>query len=303
MMRILSAGEVMVELSGAGPGLWRQGIAGDTFNTAAYLAALRPGWQVGYLTRLGRDTISDTAVQAIAAAGIDIRAITRDPDRTIGLYMIALHEGERSFSYWRGQSAARLMAEDAGWLAEIFDSTDVIYLSGITLAILSPGGRDRMLAALSGRRVMFDPNIRPRLWEDPQVMRDTISRAAALSEIVLPSFDDEAAAFGDADPAATAARYAGAGTGEVIVKNGSGPLALWSAGALHTLPAPDPVVPVDTTGAGDSFNAGYLAARLDGADPATAVRAGQRLAALVVQHPGALIPRDLLDGYIRESVS
>lgn len=299
-MRILSMGEVMIEMSGAGPGLWRQGVAGDTFNTACYLAALRPDWRIGYATRLGRDALSDAAAEAIAAAGLDGSAITRDPDRTIGLYMISLKDGERSFSYWRSQSAARLMAEDEGWLARSFDAADVIYLSGITLAVLSPAARDRLIAALSGRRVVFDPNLRPRLWESPAVMCETVTRMAGLAEIALPSFDDEAAAFGDASPAATAGRYAAAGASEVVVKNGSGPLALWSGGALHDLPAPAPVVPVDTTGAGDSFNAGYLAARLGGAEPAAAVLAGQRLAALVVQHPGALVPRPVLDAFVRE---
>ncbi|MBL8562857.1 MAG: sugar kinase, partial [Gemmobacter sp.] len=117
-MRILALGEMMVELSGAGPGLWRQGFAGDTFNTAWYLAALRRDWCVSYGTRLGSDPLSAAALAALTAAGISDHWITRDPRRSIGLYMIALHEGERSFSYWRGQSAARLLADDPAWLAE-----------------------------------------------------------------------------------------------------------------------------------------------------------------------------------------
>lgn len=297
-MRILAAGEVMIELAGAGTGLWRQGLAGDTFNTAWYLAALQPGWQVGYATRLGTDAISDAAVATIAAAGIDTGAITRDPSRTIGLYMIAVKDGERAFTYWRGQSAARLLADDPAWLASTFDAADLIYLSGITLAILSPEARDRMLAALAGRRVVFDPNIRPRLWESPEALRQTLTRAAALSRIVLPSFDDEAAAFGDADPAATATRYAAAGAAEVVVKNGTGALTLCQDGVTLNIPTLAPVTPTDTTGAGDSFNAGYLASRLSGALPAAAAAAGQRLAALVVQHPGALVPRPVLDRFI-----
>jgi len=304
-VRILALGEVMIELSAAGadagPGLWRQGLAGDTFNTAYYLAALRPDWQVGYATRLGADAISDAALATIAAAGIRTDRITRDPDRSIGLYMISVTNGERSFSYWRGQSAARMMAEDAGWLAESFDGADVIYLSGVTLAILSPAARERLFAALQGRDVVFDPNIRPRLWETPEVLRATITRAASLSRIVLPSFDDEAAAFGDADPAATARRYAAAGAQEVVVKNGNAELAILSAGRMVAAPAPRAVRPTDTTGAGDSFNAGYLVARLNGADPASAVAAGQALAALVVQHPGALLPRNVLDTFAREA--
>lgn len=110
-MRILAIGEVMIELSGAGHDargapLWRQGLAGDTFNTAWYLAALRPDWQIGYATRLGQDAMSEQAFTAIAAAGLETSAISRDPQRSIGLYMISLVDGERSFSYWRSHAAA-----------------------------------------------------------------------------------------------------------------------------------------------------------------------------------------------------
>ncbi|MDZ7909239.1 MAG: sugar kinase [Gemmobacter sp.] len=297
-MRILSLGEMMVELSGAGPGLWRSAFAGDTYNTAWYLAALRPGWQISYGTRLGADAMSDAAVTDIARAGIGTAWINRDPQRSIGLYMIALQNGERSFSYWRGQSAARHLADDEEWLVAAFDAADVIYLSGITLAILDAAGRARLLSALTGRRVVFDPNLRPRLWQDLATLRQTITAAAAMAEICLPSFDDEHAIFDDPSPEATADRYAKVGAREVVVKNGTGPLALRSDGAAWSSPAPEPVVPVDTTGAGDSFNAGYMAARLSGSDMAQAVLAGQRLAAQVVQHPGALLPRHVIDGFV-----
>ena len=289
-MRILSLGEMMVELSGAGTDLWRSAFAGDTYNTAWYLAALRPGWQISYGTRLGTDAMSDAAMREIAKAGIGTAWISHDPQHSIGLYMIALQNGERSFSYWRGQSAARHLADDAEWLAAACDAADVIYLSGITLAILDAPGRARLLSALAGRRVVFDPNLRPRLWEDMPTLRQTVTAAAAIAEICLPSFDDEHAIFGDPSPRATADRYARAGAREVVVKNGTGPLALLSDGAAWSSPAPKPVVPVDTTGAGDSFNAGYLAAELAGGSVTDAIAAGARLAANVIGARGALVP-------------
>lgn len=298
-MRILSMGEAMVELSGAGEGLWRTGFAGDTFNTAWYLAALKPGWQVDYFTAVGHDALSGALVDAIAAAGVGTRFILRHPTRSVGLYMIALKDGERSFSYWRGESAARTLADDEAALDAAFAAVDVIFFSGITIAILPPQGRANLFAALkraraAGKRVVFDPNQRPRLWESPQALRETTTIAAAHSDICLPSFDDEATQFGDASPEETALRYAKAGAAEVVVKNGEGPLALFHEGALAQAPAPVSVRPVDTTGAGDSFNAGYLSARLGGAGPVEAIRAGQALAARVIMHPGALMPREAL---------
>jgi 2-dehydro-3-deoxygluconokinase len=209
--------------------------------------------------------------------------------------MIALEDGERSFAYWRGQSAARRLADDPGRLAAAMASADLIYLSGITLAILEPPARQRLLDALrdaraDGRRVAFDTNLRPRLWSDPAEMTAAVTDCAGLAEIVLPSFDDEARWFGDPDPAATAARYAGAGARIVVVKDGPRPVR-WRVGdAAGTVPVPPAPRVVDTTAAGDSFNAGVLARLNAGAPIADAVERGNALAGQVVQARGALVP-------------
>lgn len=292
-MRVLAIGECMVELSRAGGDLWRQGFAGDTFNTAWYLRALLPdGAEVAYLTALGRDPLSEAMLGFMAAAGIDTAAIRRHPDRVPGLYMIELENGERRFTYWRDSSAARTLADDEGHLEAALRGTDLVYLSGITLAILAPDRRAALLAALAraGCRVAFDPNLRPRLWPDAGEMRDWIMRAAAAAEFVLPSFEDEAAGFGDADPAATAARYAASGAAEVVVKNGGGPMLARLGTAVAGFDPPARARPVDSTGAGDAFNAGYLATRLGGAAPQAAMAAGHSLAARVIARPGALLP-------------
>lgn len=291
---VLSVGEAMLELSPREGDLWRMGVAGDTLNTAWYLRALLPAaWRVGYLTRLGTDAFSDRIAGFIAAAGIDTGRITRDPARGCGLYAISLQAGERSFTYWRGQSAARHLADDGAALEAGLAGAGVLYLSGITLAILPEAGRETLLDRLAQRPkgvvLAFDPNIRPRLWADPAAMRRALSAAAALSDLVLPSFDDEAAAFGDAAPEATLERYLAGGAREVVVKNAGGAI-LASAGGAPVRHLPEAVTPVDTTGAGDSFNAGYLAARLQGQAMAAALAAGAALAGHVIVHPGALAP-------------
>ncbi|PWW01692.1 2-keto-3-deoxygluconate kinase [Hoeflea marina] len=296
MQRFVSIGECMVEMAPAGPeGQFRLGYAGDTLNTAWYVRRLLPsGWQVEYLTAVGTDPISDRMLEFIAAAGIDTGNIARLPDRTVGLYLIELSNGERSFAYWRSQSAARKLADDPERLGSAIHGAAVIYLSGITLAILDGDGRDLLIAALAGARaagaiVVFDPNLRPRLWSGVGAMRKAVMQAAGQADIVLPSHDDEASFFGDADIEATARRYAAAGAGLVVVKNGAGRIATLDAGELAFHDPLSVSEVVDSTAAGDSFNAGFLAAHLAGASRAEAVAAGCDIAARVIGARGALV--------------
>ncbi|TPE51061.1 sugar kinase [Amaricoccus solimangrovi] len=294
---VLSIGEAMVELSAAGTGdLWRLGIAGDTLNTAWYLRRmLGADWRVGYLSRVGQGEFSRRMLDFLTAEGIGTEHVGRDPEREIGLYAISLRDGERSFSYWRDTSAAKRLADDPGALGRALHDCRVAYFSGITVAILSGEGRARLAEALvaaraRGTRIVFDPNLRPRLWSSPGAMRAGIEAAAAAADLVLPSFDDEATHFGDADAGATIRRYLDLGAGQVVVKNGGGPMRFGGAEGWGALDDPRPERPVDTTAAGDSFNAGYLAAALAGADCAAAIRAGHALSRQVIRHPGALVP-------------
>lgn len=288
-------GECMVELSQAGDGLLRKSYAGDVFNTLWYArAALDDRWTTRFMSAVGTDSVSGEMLNFIESAGIDCSAIQRLEDRRPGLYMIHLHDGERSFSYWRETSAARLLAADRENLAATIDAASAIYFSGITLAILPETDAVSLIEGLKraraqGKTIAFDSNIRPALWQSPEQMKRLMHMAAAASSICLPSCDDEQTAFGDASAEAVLARYAKAGADTIVLKDGSGDVLVQSGEIVSPFPTDQIANPVDTTGAGDSFNGAFLAEFVQTRDIARSVAAGQACAAQVIQHHGALV--------------
>jgi 2-dehydro-3-deoxygluconokinase len=298
--RFLSIGECMVELSQAGGGLLRKGFAGDTFNTAWYArACLNPDWTVDYFTTLGDDPMSADMLDMMTEAGIGTGFIRRIPGKTPGLYLITLKDGERTFSYWRDSAAARKLADDADHLRQAIEQADLVYVSGITLGILSPEAVDTLLAEMrrakaAGKTVAFDPNLRPRLWANKQVMLKTIEDGARAASLVLPSFDDEAAHFGDGNVTDTIARYRSLGVPDVVVKNGADGAYLSFGEVEVHVPAVRTDAIVDTTSAGDSFNGAFLSRLLAGQSPGEAAAFGASVASVVIGHHGALVDPTVL---------
>ncbi|MCC4242089.1 sugar kinase [Thalassospira povalilytica] len=293
--KVLCIGECMVELSPAGTGLWQQGFAGDTMNTAWYLRQLfDESWNVEYFTALGQDRLSDEIYGFLQCSGLGVDHIVRVADRQPGLYAIHLKDGERSFSYWRENSAARLLAADLNILQQVMTKQDVIYFSGITLAILPSKDRDTFLRLIgnahkNGQQVIFDPNLRPKLWKTQNEMCEAIERAAALSNLVMPSFSDEQDAFGDHSPSDTAHRYLALGCEEVVVKNADSEIIHRALDTAETRFAPKKIKPIDTTGAGDSFNAGFIYATCTGKSLQNAISLAQNVAGHVIQKRGAIV--------------
>ena len=299
MARVVVVGEGMVELSRDEAGGWRMGHGGDTLNTALHLARL--GVEVAYLTALGNDPFSHGLRQAWCEEGVDPSLILTDPARRPGLYAITNDpDGERHFTYWRGESAARGLFALPGIDAALAMAAeaDLLVFSMISLAILPPDGREALLdlarrVRARGGQVAFDTNYRPALWDGVAAARAVHGAAMALADIGLPTLEDEtalavtgegAAPAGTDEAAAVLDRWRRAGVGEVAIKCGADGCIVDG----EAVPPPARLAPVDTSGAGDAFNAGYLHARLAGRPPRAAALVGHRLAGWVVMHRGAV---------------
>ncbi len=303
--RIACIGEAMVELTSIGDDSTQVnlGFAGDSLNTAIYLKRLLGAEpNVAFITRLGHDTFSTRMVSYIDSESIDTGYIERSESRLVGLYAIDTDtSGERTFSYWRNQSAARTMFQDddGGLCFDTLGGFDVLYLSAITLAILPAAVRADLLRHLDALRqhgaiVAFDSNYRPALWESQEQARLCVADAWRITDIALPSLDDEMALFGDNDEACARARLHSYGITRGALKRGAcGPVSLDPGAENASFTVPESAIDViDTTAAGDSFNAGYLANVLAGCSDTDAMQAGHNLAARVIGHRGAIIPTE-----------
>jgi 2-dehydro-3-deoxygluconokinase len=305
MMKIACIGECMIELTQTATGDLHRGFGGDTLNTAIYLARL--GANVDYITALGDDPWSDEMVAAWTAESIGVRPVLQIAGKLPGLYVIETSaDGERRFYYWRDNSAARLLLDvpETDAVLKSLSDYDLIYLSGITLSLYGVDGCARLIDALklarkAGCRIAFDTNFRPRGWPDRTIAQRAFQDAFAVADIVLASVEDLDLLFGEGAGEA----IAGDLTNEEVVLKLNEPACRVRTHGIDRLVSAAPVERViDTTAAGDSFSAAYLAVRLSGSDPFESAKAGHRLAGVVVGHRGAIIPRGAMSSFV-ESVS
>ena len=287
MKRIACIGEAMIELSMDGDQA-HLAVAGDTLNTAIYLKRSWPDVAVDYVTCLGQDMLSKRIVEFIAANDLGHANIQRIAHKSPGLYAInTAPDGERSFTYWRGDSAARQLFSDADF--RVLEQFDGLYLSGITLAILPQNIRLALLEWLYAApvQVIFDSNYRAHLWEDRATAQKIIAAFWQRADIALPSIDDEMDVFGETE-AQVAQRFFAQAKSGALKRGARGPLSLGEPVDAQYEPVTEVL---DTTAAGDSFNGGYLGALLAGQGQAAALQAGHAMAARVVQFRGAIIPK------------
>jgi 2-dehydro-3-deoxygluconokinase len=304
MNRVACVGECMMELVERPDGTLTRGFGGDTLNTALYLARL--GVPTDYVTALGTDPFSDEMVQAWRNEEIGTGTVLRLPGRLPGLYLIQTDEaGERRFFYWRDSAPVRQLfnVPETPRVQAALTASELVYLSGITLSLFDDESRGRLfdtldLARRQGCRVAFDTNFRRRGWPDLQVARAVYDRMFALSDIVLASVEDYQLLHGSGAAGDLLERLKGARVPEAVVKLAH-PACHVTAGGEGIVVEAEPVADVvDTTAAGDSFAAAYLAARRAGASPERAAGIGHRLAGAVVRHRGAIIPRSAMPAIV-----
>lgn len=300
MLRFAAIGECMIEMRQKQGNLYAMDFAGDSFNVAWYLSRYRQavGVEVYYVTALGADPYSDKMLSEWQQAGIKTDFVTRLTDKLPGLYLIHNDQsGERFFYYYRSESAARELLHSPEFQSQIekLYAFDYLYLSGISLAILDAASQADLINLLKmaksqGCKICFDSNYRSRLWKNKEDASRVMQKVLAEVDMALLTFTDEQALFGDENPQATLARLHQFTMDEVVVKLGEHGCLVKKNQMQKMVPSQKIQKALDTTAAGDAFNAAYLAARMKGESPEIAAEKANRLAAEVVMHPGAIMP-------------
>ncbi|SET37688.1 sugar kinase [Thalassotalea agarivorans] len=296
--RLIAIGECMLELQPKDEALLSVAYAGDTYNAVVYGKRLLPELDCCFFSAVGQDQLSDAMLARWHSEGISERLVQRKHDKTIGIYAISTDEdGERSFSYWRKDSAATQMLSSftSEQLANHLDEADTLFFSGISLGILSDADKELLLDALAildkrGKCIAFDPNYRPAMWRDVAHTQDFIEKAYKVASIALPGVDEHTLIFGHQTKQAVVDYCAALGCNEIVVKDGDNGTWVSSAnGEVHVPFNPAPVQ-VDTTAAGDSFAGTYLAARTGNQTIEQALSQACFVAREVVQVKGAIMP-------------
>lgn len=304
--KIAVIGECMIEMSEKGAEV-KRGFGGDTLNTSVYIARQVPAaaLSVEYVTALGNDNFSQQMLDAWQSENVGTGLIQRMANRLPGLYYIETDDtGERTFWYWRNEAAAKFWLEtpEAVAICEKLATFDYLYLSGISLAILSPSSREKLFSLLrecraNGGQVIFDNNYRPRLWASQQETQQVYQQMLECTDIAFLTLDDEDALWGEKPVEEVISRTQAAGVKEIVIKRGA-ESCLVAVGAEPVVEVAAVKLPkekvIDTTAAGDSFSAGYLAVRLTGGDAAEAAKRGHLTASTVIQYRGAIIPREAM---------
>ena len=299
MSKIAVIGECMVELYNSKKDLYKQTFGGDTFNCSVYLKRTFNKAHVEYVTVLGEDALSQKMVGFFHDEKIKTSYIDFLKSKNPGLYIINTKKGERSFSYWREDAAARqlFLTSSLNKMSEDFLKFELIYFSAITLAIMSEEGRNNLFRILKkartdGVKVAFDSNYRPKLYKNSDEARKIYDQAIHYCDIFLPSIDDEKELWDEVDTYSIIEKAKKAGCSEIIIKCGKEDIVYYHEGTTKTIKTKQLKKIVDSTSAGDSFNGAYLGSRLKGKSIENSIKKAKKLAAQVIMYQGAIMPKE-----------
>ena len=261
-------------------------VGGDAANEALALARL--GHAPALISKVGADAAGDFVLGALAAAGVDISPVVRDPDLDTSINIVLVRaDGERGFITGRTGSLRRLA------LTDILPALDGPAVSGATVACLASLFVSPLLTipdtvalfdALKARGLMLCADTtRPKNGETVREARDMLSRL----DYFFPNRAETALLTGEGDPDSAADALIACGVRHVAVKLGADGCLLKSRDERHLIPACPVARCVDTTGAGDTFAAAFIAALLEGRSFADCGRFANAAASLCVESVGA----------------
>lgn len=304
MKKIVFAGEAMLELTRAGSEQYNRAFAGDVFNSSVYLKRAFPEHQISFMSGIGEDALSEQFMDVLKTEHIDTQFIGRTPQFNMGIYMVNTDDkGERSFLYWRNSSAAKeVMTLLSEAQTNALKEADIVFFSGISLAILPAQQRERFFELLDtlkqqGCTLIFDPNYRARLWQNANEAKQAMLRAFELSDWLMPGVEDFTELFGLHTVDEVVEFCSNFSFTELVIKQGSESVVVVSDSEQRVLPVQPSKNVVDTTSAGDAFNGIYLGSRMSGMSCEQACELASYLAARVVETPGAIMKPELFKSH------
>ena len=292
MTKILSIGEVMLELSDIGNGLYKKSFAGDTSNFAYYINVTSGGSiVVDYLTAIGYDMNSDDCLKFLVKSGISISRCLRSTEHTIGLFILSNDaKGEKQYGYWRGQSAARHIFDQIQDLS----GYNIVYFSGITAAITKNKNnliKSILLIKNQDVEIVFDFNFRKQLWSPDDAIKFA-TRILQHISIIKISDEEFDILYPTQNIESLSKEYPNA---EWLLTCSRNKAEIWKNGNIIFTYQFEPIDDiVDSSAAGDAFIATYLTAKLAGTKPQECLHKAHVIASQVVCAKGSIIPIDML---------
>lgn len=301
---VLFVGEAMLELVKKSETMLAKSFAGDVYNTSVYMKRAYPNIESDFLTAVGKDILSQEFIQKVQSESVGTKTIGLSETKHLGTYLVVNDEtGERSFIYWRSDSAAKSMIstlsnEQSEYILNTYDEAGVVFFSGITLAIMQAAERDQFWALLKrlkdgGATIIYDPNYRPALWENSDVAKQEMENAYQVSDWLMPGVDDFNTLYGMTTVDECLDFCKQYNFTEVVLKQGEKSVHVVNGDGHSEIEIVKSTKVVDTTSAGDAFNGIYLGARLSQASPQEATKLANYAASKVIETPGAIMPPDL----------